>query len=135
MNPLIDKFEELYGEKKEEEITTEVDPNTNVIKIGDTVIPTAEVTPTGINLTGGYVNSSMFISNNSITAVNSNTFSYNKTVQVPHQTPSDQHFYKVLQDLENGKATVASIRADIDPAFTGFGGQITYTVEIVSRYP
>lgn len=170
MNPLIDKFEELYGENPEpnEEPTQEttiqspdgvpygeltfdhsnstlmigngntyvpVNTPSDTIKVGDTVIPTAELTPTGINLTGNYITPAYISNGSGITAVNSNTFSYNKTVQVPHQTAAEHQFYKVLKDLENNKATVSAIKAEIDPAFTGFGGQITYTVEIVGRYP
>jgi len=56
-------------------------------------------------------------------------------VSVPHQTPVEQQFFKVLEDVSKGRATVSTISAEIDTAFTGFGGQIRYTVEIVGQYP
>lgn len=149
MNPLIEKFEEVYGKKPkegglieqlaEEQLGAAGSPD--VIKVGDTVIPTAEVTPTGINLTGGYIDSSVLNVNpayisNGITCTNTNTLTtYTRGISVPHQTPVEQQFFKVLEDVSKGRATVASISADIDQSFTGFGGQIRYTVEIVGTYP
>jgi hypothetical protein len=40
-----------------------------------------------------------------------------------------------MDDVAKGKATLSSISAEVDPTFTGFGGQIRYTIEIVGRYP
>jgi hypothetical protein len=40
-----------------------------------------------------------------------------------------------MDDLAKGKAVLSAISAEVDPAFTGFGGQIKYTIEIVGRYP
>ena len=144
MNPLIEKYEEVYGKKPVEgglieQIAGADNPDT--IKVGDTVIPTAQVTPNGINLTGDYIDSSVLNLNpayisNGITCVNTNTLTtYNRTVQVPHVTPVEQQFFKVLEDVGKGRATVSAISADIDKTFTGFGGQIRYTVEIVGTYP
>ena len=130
MNPLIDKFEELYGEKPEPKEET-VEETTKESE-DDYVIPTAQVTPTGINLTGGYVMPSALISNGTTCSpLTLNT----RAVAVPHQTPVEQQFFKVLEDVGKGRATVSTISAEIDPAFTGFGGQIRYTVEIVGQYP
>lgn len=147
MNPLIEKFEEVYGKKPREggliEQLAEADDSPDMISLGgDTVIPTAQKLPGGgINLTGDYIDSSVLNLNpayisNGITCVNPNTLtSYTKTVQVPHQTPAEQQFFKVLEDVGKGRATVSAISADIDQSFTGFGGQIRYTVEIVGTYP
>ena len=140
MNPLIEKFEEVYGKKPkegglieqlaDEQLGAADSPDT--IKVGDTVIPTAELTPTGINLTGSYVMPSALISNGTTCSpLTLNT----RAVAVPHQTPVEQQFFKVLEDVGKGRATVSTISAEIDPAFTGFGGQIRYTVEIVGQYP
>jgi len=148
MNPLIEKYEEVYGKKPVEGGMIEQlagGEGQDVISfgnVGDTVIPTAQKMPGGgINLTGDYIDSSVLNLNpayisNGITCVNPNTLtSYTKTVQVPHQTPVEQQFFKVLEDVGRGKATVSAISADIDSSFTGFGGQIRYTVEIVGTYP
>lgn len=148
-NPLIEKFEEVYGKKPVEGGMVEQIAGAegqDVISFGnDTVIPTAQKMPGGgINLTGDYIDSSVLNLNpayitNGITCVNSNTINtlstYTRTVQVPHQTPVEQQFYKVMEDVGKGRATVASISADIDQSFTGFGGQIRYTVEIIGTYP
>ena len=138
MNPLIEKYEEVYGKKPVEDGMVEqiaALDNHNVISLGDnTVIPTAQVTSTGINLTGDYITPSAFISNGSIIGNNTLT-TYTRTVQVPHQTAVEHQFFKVLEDVGKGRATVSEIRAEIDPTFTGFGGQIKYTVEIIGTYP
>lgn len=155
MNPLIEKFEEVYGKKPKEgglieqlaEEQLGAAGGTDYISfgnVGDTVIPTAEVTPTGINLTGGYVNSNLLVSNG-ITCVNPNTLTHcvnpntltsnTKSFCLPNQTSVEQQFNKVLDDVAHSRATVASISAEIDSSFTGFGGQIKYTVEIVGTYP
>ena len=150
MNPLIEKFEEVYGKKPKEgglvEQIAALDSPDVISLGGDTVIPTAQKMPGGgINLTGDYIDTSSVLNlnpayiTNGITCVNSNTFNtlstYMRTVQVPHQTPVEQQFFKVLEDVSKGKATVAGISSEIDQSFTGFGGQIRYTVEIVGTYP
>lgn len=132
MNPLIDKFEELYGEKPEPKEET-VEETTKEPE-SEFVIPTAQVTPTGINLTGAYVTPSALISNTTISSYTTLS-GYKRGFEIPNQTPVEQQFCKVMQNVADGKATVSSISADIDTAFTGFGGQIRYTVEIVGKYP
>ena len=131
MNPLIDKFEELYGEKPEPKEET-VEETTKESE-DEFVIPTAQVTPTGINLTGGCIMPGALISNT--TSSYTTLSGYKRGFEIPNQTPVEQQFCKVMQNVADGKATVSSISADIDTAFTGFGGQIRYTVEIVGKYP
>lgn len=146
MNPLIEKFEEVYGKKPkegglieqlaEEQLGAAGSPD--VISLGgDTVIPTAQTMPGGgINLTGDYITPSAFISNGMIASSFNPPLTGNKRgFQISNQTPVEQQFCKVMDNLANGKATVASISAEIDRSFTGFGGQIRYTVEIVGTYP
>ena len=145
MNPLIEKFEEVYGKKPVEggliEQLAEADDNPDVIKVGDTVIPTAQVTPSGINLTGDYIDSSVLNLNTySTNRMTLSSFSptlpaYKRGFEIPNQTPVEQQFCKVMQNVADGKATVSAISADIDQSFTGFGGQIRYTVEIIGTYP
>jgi hypothetical protein len=148
-NPLLEKYEEIYGEKKvvppvvEEKLRPlaklkEVVASAqyrgtmgnDIISLGgDTVIPTAQKMPDGgINLTGDYLSISTCDSFNVLT-------SSQKTYTVPNQTAVEQQFNKVLDDISKGKAVVSSINAEIDQSFTGFGGQIRYTVEIVGTYP
>jgi len=144
-NPLIEKYEEVYGKKPEPNSLIEqiagAQGSPDTIKVGDTVIPTAQVTPSGINLTGDYIDSSVLNLNpayisNGITSINANTFTSNtKSFCLPNQTSVEQQFNKVLDDVAHSRATVAGISAEIDQSFTGFGGQIRYTVEIIGRYP
>ena len=148
MNPLIEKYEEVYGKKPVEgglieQIAGADSPDT--IKVGDTVIPTAQVTPNGINLTGDYIDTGSVLNlnpayiTNGITCVNSNAFSsmpcYTKSFTIPYSTEVEKQFGKVMEDVGKSRATVTAISAQIDPTFTGFGGQIKYTVEIVGTYP
>ena len=145
MNPLIEKFEEVYGKKPKEgglieQLAGADSPDT--IKVGDTVIPTAQVTPTGINLTGDYIDTGSVLNLNaySTNRMTLSSFSptlptYKRGFEIPNQTPVEQQFCKVMQNVADGKATVSAISADIDQSFTGFGGQIRYTVEIVGTYP
>ena len=146
-NPLIEKFEEVYGKKPEKDGLIEqisgAEGSPDVISLGgDTVIPTAQKNPDGgITLTGTYIDTSVlntaYISNGiGITSVNPNTFTSNtKNFCLPNQTSVEQQFCKVMDDVAHSRATVASISAEIDQSFTGFGGQIRYTVEIIGRYP
>ena len=134
MNPLIEKYEEIYGEKKEEVVAPDV-----TSLGGDTVIPTAQRMPGGgINLTGAYIDTRTLMAN-SLTMSTCNSLNVlttsQKTYTVPNETSAEQGFNKVLDDLSRGKAVVSSINAEIDQSFTGFGGQIRYTVEIVGTYP
>lgn len=141
MNPLIEKFEEVYGKKPKEgglieQLAGEDIPD--VISLGgDTVIPTAQRMPGGgINLTGDYIDSSAFVSNRMTLSSFTPTISAHKRgFEISNQTPVEQQFCKVMDNLANGKATVVSINAEIDQSFTGFGGQIKYTVEIIGTYP
>lgn len=144
MNPLIEKFEEVYGKKPKEgglieQLAGGDSPDT--IKVGDTVIPTAQVTPTGINLTGDYIDSSLLNMNTystnrmTISSFSPTISTHKRGFEIPNQTPVEQQFCKVMQNVADGKATVSAISADIDKSFTGFGGQIRYTVEIVGTYP
>jgi len=146
MNPLIEKYEEVYGKKPVEggmvEQIAALDSPDVISLGGDTVIPTAQKMPGGgINLTGDYIDSSVLNLNpayvsNGITCINPNSLTtYTRAVSVPHQTPVEQQFFKVLEDVGKGRAIVSEIKAEIDPTFTGFGGQIRYTVEIVGTYP
>lgn len=147
MNPLIEKFEEVYGKKPKEGGLIEQIAGAegqDVISFGnDTVIPTAQKLPGGgINLTGDYIDTSSVLNlnpayiSNGITCVNPNTFTSNtKSFCLPNQTSVEQKFNKVLEDVAHSRATVAGISAEIDQSFTGFGGQIRYTVEIIGRYP
>ena len=148
MNPLIEKFEEVYGKKPKEGGLIEQlagAEGQDVISFGgDTVIPTAQKMPGGgINLTGDYIDSSVlnlnpaYISNGiTMSSVNSNTLPcFRKSFSIPDSTTVEQQFCKVMQNVADGKATVSAINAEIDQSFTGFGGQIRYTVEIVGTYP
>jgi hypothetical protein len=40
-----------------------------------------------------------------------------------------------MNDVAKGKAVLSSISSEIDKSFTGFGGQIRYTIEVVGNYP
>jgi hypothetical protein len=177
-NPLIEKYEEIYGEKKEEVVEekksptvedfresllpgllggmaddilsfgsptsiTSIQPNTNpaltinggseIMDSGAFVIPAATVNNGAISMDGSYFKPDALISNGKTTS------SVNRTptcfaFDAP-KTQMEKHFLKVLEDVANKKAVLSAISADIDQSFTGFGGQIKYTIEIVGRYP
>jgi hypothetical protein len=133
-NPLLDKFEEVYGEKPEtteeiiEETTEEVTEEST-----EYVIPTAQLTNTGITLTGNYVHPNSLLASNSITSSTIGT--YHRNVSIPYQTNIEQQFHKVMEDVARGKGVITEIKAEVDSTFTGFGGQIKYTVEILAHYP
>jgi hypothetical protein len=140
MNPLIEKFEEVYGKKPKEgglieQIAGEASPD--VISLGgDTVIPTAQRMPGGgINLTGDYIDSGAFISNGFTISSVTNHLLNKKSVTIPSFTEVDKQFGKVLDDLSTNKAVVESIKSDICQSEIGFGVQVRYTVEIVGTYP
>ena len=140
MNPLIEKFEEVYGKKPKEgglieQIAGEASPD--VISLGgDTVIPTAQRMPGGgINLTGDYIDSGAFISNGFTISSVTNPLLNKKSVTIPSFTEVDKQFGKVLDDLSTNKAVVESIKSDICQSEIGFGVQVRYTVEIVGTYP
>ena len=166
-NPLLDKYEEIYGEKKEEVVeekekrgmdllkevvsnamnrglhggmaddiitmgTDTISLNPPVFTInggqeitgGDYVIPTATVNNGAMHMDGSYIKPATITS-----TATPNTF------LLPQNTQMDKHLCKVMDDLAKGKAVLSSISAEVDQAFTGFGGQIKYTIEIVGRYP
>jgi hypothetical protein len=167
-NPLLDTFDEMYGEKKEEvvedreeelreELSVKMDAlhsgafsissanypmhgqltfnaATNELSVHNgltnQVIPTATVSSGKISMNGDYIKADALISNStSISTVVPNNFCF------PNTTQMDQQFCKVMRDVADRKATVSELKAEIDTSFTGFGGQIRYTIEIVGRYP
>ena len=139
MNPLIEKYEEVYGKKPKEGGMIEQlagAEGQDVISFGgDTVIPTAQKMPGGgINLTGDYIDSGAF-NRMTISSFTPTISTHKRGFEIPNQTPVEQQFCKVMQNVADGKATVSAISADIDQSFTGFGGQIRYTVEIIGTYP
>ena len=167
-NPLIDKYEEIYGEKKEEEVVEEkkpplsikemkerytssglpggmgddiltLNPDHNkplltinggqeILDSGAFVIPAATVSNGAMHMDGSYISPSTLMGT-TITSQTQNTFI------IPNNGVKDEMLCKVLKDLESGKATVYNISSQVDKSFTGFGGQICYSIEIVSTYP
>lgn len=168
-NPLIEKYEEIYGEKKEEVVeekklptkeefrdsilsglrggmaddiltlgggsdTISLNPydckpvftinGGSEITGGDYVIPTATINNGAMSMDGSYIKPATITS-----TATPNTF------LLPQTTEMDKQLCRVMDDVAKGKATLSSISAEVDPTFTGFGGQIKYTVEIVGRYP
>jgi len=171
-NPLLDKYEEIYGEKKEEVVEekkpsidefrdsflsglrggmaddiitlggansmgvspTLTNPGLTInggseITGGDYVIPTATVNNGAMTMNGSYISPSTLISSKPVNRAPT-CFAFDAP-----RTEMEKHFLKVLEDVANKKSVVSSIRADIDPSFTGFGGQIRYTIEVVGTYP
>jgi hypothetical protein len=139
MNPLIEKYEEVYGKKPVEggliEQISGVDGQDTINLgspihggMGNDVISMDNMLSIGPQPAYISVNGSSIIGNNSLTP-------YTKAVALPHQTAVEHQFFKVLEDVSKGRATVSAISADIDQTFTGFGGQIRYTVEIIGTYP
>lgn len=137
-NPLLDTFDELYGSPKEEttEETTEESPNVVGELKFDTTTNTLMIGNGSQYLTANIAAGPAYISNGStISSVSSTLPCFRNSFSVPCSTPVEQQFCKVMDDVANNRATVSSISADIDTTFTGFGGQIRYTVEIIGRYP
>jgi len=174
-NPLIEKFEEIYGEKKEEVVEEKKPPlsikemkeryassglyggmaddiitmggcgtdtislnppaltingGSEIMDSGAFVIPAATVNNGAISMDGSYFKPDALISNGKTTSSHApNTF------MLPQNTQMDKHLCKVMDDVAKGKAVVSEIKSEVDPAFTGFGGQIKYTIEIVGTYP
>jgi hypothetical protein len=175
-NPLLDTFDEMYGEKTEEEVVEEVvedkedelreelkskldalhsgafttaitnapmhgqltfNASTNELSVynglTDQVIPTATVSNGRMSMNGDYIKADALISNGTnIPSINPAPTCF--AFDAP-KTEMEKHFLKVLEDLANKKSVLSSIRADIDASFTGFGGQIRYSIEIVGTYP
>jgi len=180
-NPLLDKYEEIYGEKKEEEIVEEKKPTIDEFRdsflsglrggmaddiitmnphhgitlspsytsiaaqpqgqltfnaatnelcisngVDDVVIPTGKVENGKMIINGDYISADKVINKTSV----STCFAFPKPT-----TEIEKHFLKVLEDVANGRAVVSEIRADVDASFTGFGGQIRYTIGVVGKYP
>jgi hypothetical protein len=96
---------------------------------GDYVIPTATVNNGAMSMDGSYISPSTLISSKPVNRAPT-CFAFDAP-----KTEIEKHFLKVLEDIANKKSVVSSIRADIDASFTGFGGQIKYSIEIVGRYP
>ena len=174
-NPLLEKFEEIYGEKKEEvveekkleipedygaskyftpitggmaddvitmggnSITLNPPPpppppvftinGGSEITGGDYVIPTATVNNGAMSMDGSYISPSTLISSKPVNRAPT-CFAFDAP-----KTEMEKYFLKVLEDVANGRAVVSDIRADVDASFTGFGGQIKYTIGIVGKYP
>jgi hypothetical protein len=176
-NPLLDTFDEMYGEKKEEiveevvedkeeELREELRKKMDALHSGafttaitnapvhgqlsfnaatnelsvyngltDQVIPTATISNGRMNMNGDYIKPDALISNGKTTSpVNRTSVSTCFAFPKP-TTEMEKHFLKVLEEVANGRSVVSEIRADIDPSFTGFGGQIRYTIGIVGKYP
>jgi hypothetical protein len=171
-NPLLDTFDEMYGEKKEEiveevvedkedELREELKSKLSALHSGafttaitnapihgqlsfnaatnelsvyngltDQVIPTATVSNGRMSMNGDYIKADALISNGtSVSSVVPNNFCF------PNTTQMDQQFCKVMKEVADRKATVSELKAEIDTSFTGFGGQIRYSIEIVGTYP
>ena len=171
-NPLLDTFDEMYGEKKEEVVEEVVEDReeklreelrkkldalhsgafttaitnapvhgqlsfnaaTNELSVynglTDQVIPTATVSNGRMSMNGDYIKADALISNGtSISSIVPNNFCF------PNTTQMDQQFCKVMKEVADRKATVSELKAEIDTSFTGFGGQIRYTIEVVGTYP
>jgi hypothetical protein len=171
-NPLLDTFDEMYGEKKEEEVIEDKEEKlreelrkkkdalhsgafttaitnapmhgqlsfnaaTNELSVYDgltnQVIPTATVSNGRMNMNGDYIKADALISNGkTVSSINPAPTCF--AFDAP-KTEMEKHFLKVLEEVANGRSVVSEIRADIDTSFTGFGGQIRYSIEIVGRYP
>ena len=96
----------------------------------DQVIPTATVSNGRMSMNGDYIKADALISNGtSISSIVPNNFCF------PNTTQMDQQFCKVMKEVADRKATVSELKAEIDTSFTGFGGQIRYSIEIVGTYP
>jgi hypothetical protein len=171
-NPLIEKYEEIYGEKKEEVVEEKKPPLSikemkerytssglyggmadDIITMGggtDTISLNPYDTKPSLTINGGseIMDSGAFVIpaatiNNGAMSMDGSYFkpatitstSTPNTFMLPQNTQMDKHLCKVMDDLAKGKAVLSAISAEVDPAFTGFGGQIKYTIEIVGRYP
>jgi len=160
-NPLIDKYEEIYGEKKEEVVEEKKSPTVEDFRdsllpgllggmADDTITLNPAHTKPTLTINGGseIMDSGMFVIpaatvNNGAMSMDGSYFkpstitstSTPNTFMLPQNTQMDKHLCKVMDDVAKGKAVLSSISAEVDPTFTGFGGQIRYTIEIVGRYP
>jgi len=119
MNPLIEKYEEIYGDKKEDTLI-----------MGSGGQDTIHFSPPFPS-----ANSPDIFSLGGIDTITKIPLPVKKQFSIPHTTLEDQQFCRVIKDMENDRAKVTSISAEIDSSFNGFGGQIKYTVEITGTYP
>lgn len=169
-NPLLDKYEEIYGEKKEEEVVEEKKPSIDefrdsflsglrggmaddIITMGggtDTISLNPYDTKPVFTINGGseIMDSGAFVIpaatiNNGAMSMDGSYFkpatitstSTPNTFLLPQTTEMDKQLCKVMDDVAKGKAVVSEIKSEVDPTFTGFGGQIRYSIEIVGKYP
>lgn len=143
MNPLIEKYEEIYGEKKV--VPPVAEEKSGMERLKEVVAKAqssgtmgGDVITLGGNGGMGAISftnpGNDYLSVSTCDSLNILATSQ-KTYTLPNQTSAEQAFNKVLNDLSRGRATVSSINAEIDSSFTGFGGQIVYSVEIVGTYP
>lgn len=140
-NPLLDKYEEIYGEKKEEVVEEKKSPTVEDFResllpgllggMADDIITMGASTAT-ISL-NPYDAKPVFTINGG-SEISSTPHTPN-TFLLPQNTEMDRHLCKVMDDVAKGKATLSAISAKVDTSFTGFGGQIRYSIEIVGRYP
>ena len=165
MNPLIEKYEEIYGEKKvvppvesvaeektgmerlKEVVARAGSSGTmgnDVISLGgyggmsttySTDIGVDTVIPTAQKMPGGGINLTGDYLSVSICDSLNVLTTSQKTYTLPNKTSVEQGFNKVLNDISRGKAVISSIESEVDPLFGGFGGQIRYSVEIIGTYP
>lgn len=127
-NPLIDKFEEIYG-KKEPEPEPELEE-----KKEDSILDYI-ITGYLTNITPA-----KYTVPNPITLSANSNISYSAASQqacfaFPNTNTVENQFCSVMALVANKKAIVSSINADMDRSFIGYSGQIRYTIEIIGTYP
>jgi len=130
MNPLIKKFEEVYGKKPVEGELIEQLAGGDILTMGCGGSDTIHFGPPFPS-----ANSPDIFSLGGIDTITKIPLPVKKQFSIPHTTLEDQQFCRVIKDMENDRAKVTSISAEIDSSFNGFGGQIKYTVEITGTYP
>ena len=149
-NPLLDMYEEVYGEKKEEVIEEPEIPQDTHSWVNDAIISSINTNPT-FSINGGQeltntdtifiptatVNNGNMIMNGSYISPSTliSSTSTSNAIRLPQLTEMDKQLCKVMNDVEEGKAVLSSISAEVDTSFVGFGGQIRYTIEVVGTYP
>jgi hypothetical protein len=172
-NPLLDKFDEIYGKSKvetEEETKEEpVDKRKEILEeaeeefdriIGGNIPFTISNTPINsisapakgtLSINGGgeltvfdgsnnVVIPTGTVSNGSLhmdgSWVTPNTITSHvvkhKMFTMDPQNEMEEQFCRVLRDVTDKRATVASLNIQSDPIM---GGRITYTIEIIGNYP
>lgn len=93
--------------------------------------------PDTINLNPHNSVTSTGYTGNLLSTINSITLStpHNQCISLSMATDEERNFSKILQDISNKKAVIESVSSNVDTSFTGFGGQIKYTIEVISTYP